>query len=564
MALTKAHNRMIADAAVNVKDFGAKGDGTTDDTAAIQAALDSNGNVVHFPKGTYKITSQISFSASKHLHGENSLIDASSISGTSSTPILTADSVDDVLISGLSILGGNSSGQGTGSGTKTTTMRFRDCDNLVIENCKVKFSYGPSIALQGCTNYSIDNNHIYGSGRDGILTSNHTTGIQKNGVISNNRIELTGDDAIAVDSDIGAQALAQAENITVIGNVILNHSANHTNLLGRGILVYGAKDVVVTGNTIKNSYSFGILCSPDTSTTPQNCENVIISNNTVIDAGSSGDGAQPRSGIKLEDGTTCSVTGNIIKNANQSGIILDGGTFCTASNNSIKECGTAGGHHGVHMIGESNGFVTSNDIVQSAASGIFIDSATTFMTVAENRCSNNGDYTSGSAGSRAGVRIESTGSIILRNNTCFNTAGISTQLYGFAVNNTSKTVYESGNIAFANASVNFSANTVPIYENREFNGRKKLAFSNLTGATPDVKEVRNIDYTASSQTITDFNNGLEGQEIVVHFVGSGNTVDFTGTNLKGNGGVDWSPAVGEVMRCINVDGTNWVCDVIDI
>ena len=29
MALTKAHNRMIEGAAVNVKDFGAVGDGTT-------------------------------------------------------------------------------------------------------------------------------------------------------------------------------------------------------------------------------------------------------------------------------------------------------------------------------------------------------------------------------------------------------------------------------------------------------------------------------------------------------------------------------------------------------
>ena len=34
MALTKAHNRMIEGAAVNVKDFGAVGDGATDDTAA--------------------------------------------------------------------------------------------------------------------------------------------------------------------------------------------------------------------------------------------------------------------------------------------------------------------------------------------------------------------------------------------------------------------------------------------------------------------------------------------------------------------------------------------------
>lgn len=55
MALTKAHNRMIEGAAVNVKDFGAVGDGVTDDTAAIQAAIDSvsNGGKVFFPEGGY-------------------------------------------------------------------------------------------------------------------------------------------------------------------------------------------------------------------------------------------------------------------------------------------------------------------------------------------------------------------------------------------------------------------------------------------------------------------------------------------------------------------------------
>ena len=60
MALTKVHNRMIEGAAVNVKDFGAVGDGTTDDTAAIQAAINTGKPVVF--NGTYAITSPLDLS----------------------------------------------------------------------------------------------------------------------------------------------------------------------------------------------------------------------------------------------------------------------------------------------------------------------------------------------------------------------------------------------------------------------------------------------------------------------------------------------------------------------
>lgn len=43
---------------VNVKDFGAVGDGVTDDTLAFKKAIDSaitNGKMVHIPKGIYAL-----------------------------------------------------------------------------------------------------------------------------------------------------------------------------------------------------------------------------------------------------------------------------------------------------------------------------------------------------------------------------------------------------------------------------------------------------------------------------------------------------------------------------
>ncbi len=40
---------------VNVKDFGAIGDGIADDSPAIQKALDSGSTIVEIPEGNYRI-----------------------------------------------------------------------------------------------------------------------------------------------------------------------------------------------------------------------------------------------------------------------------------------------------------------------------------------------------------------------------------------------------------------------------------------------------------------------------------------------------------------------------
>lgn len=87
MALTKAHYRMIEGSAVNVKDFGAVGDGSTDDTAAIQAALDIGGLVL-VPAGTYIITDKLAFVSNTYLEatGATFLVNSNAMNPTNGGP----------------------------------------------------------------------------------------------------------------------------------------------------------------------------------------------------------------------------------------------------------------------------------------------------------------------------------------------------------------------------------------------------------------------------------------------------------------------------------------------
>lgn len=62
---------LAVDAFVHVKDFGATGDGSTDDTAALQAALyGSVGNVLFIDAGSYILTSTVTIPSGVKIVGE--------------------------------------------------------------------------------------------------------------------------------------------------------------------------------------------------------------------------------------------------------------------------------------------------------------------------------------------------------------------------------------------------------------------------------------------------------------------------------------------------------------
>lgn len=118
MSLTKVSYSMIEGAVVNVLDFGAVGNGTTDDTAAIQAAINSlsaTGGVVYLPINTYKITAPLTNTKSGvSLVGDGSAATIISNSQTGDA-IVFGDAVNELTqcrIVGMKIQGSVTSGRG--------------------------------------------------------------------------------------------------------------------------------------------------------------------------------------------------------------------------------------------------------------------------------------------------------------------------------------------------------------------------------------------------------------------------------------------------------------------
>ena len=89
---------------------------------------------------------------------------------------------------------------------------------------------------------------------------------------------------------------------------------------------------------------------------------------------------------------------------------------------------------------------------------------------------------------------------------------------------------------------------------------KKVTFT-AGDTTPSVydSELFPTANTAAT-TITNFDDGYENQRITVVAGDTNTTFDFSSSSLKGNGGVDWTPVIGDHMTCV-YDGTNWYCTI---
>lgn len=260
---------------ISVKDFGAVGDGVTDDTAAIQNALNSGAGCIVFPSGVYLISDEfiintgafnslfIKGSIARSIDGVGVRIKQTSIDkgvfvfGSSST------SFTDLRIEGIQFYGTNS---GTGSGitlNKSSAVRISDCQfwywgcfgiylkgdintpNYDVEIEKSRFCHNNTVGIY--SDYmAVNSINIHDNTFNNLNRTDNRHGIELSGFVINiyyNTIQ-TLNDGIRIDAGY---------NVNIENNYIENCGNNHIRIAHDGD-IYALK---IKGNHLYNASSVG-------------------------------------------------------------------------------------------------------------------------------------------------------------------------------------------------------------------------------------------------------------------------------------------------------------------
>jgi hypothetical protein len=288
---------------VSVKDFGAVGDGSADDTAAIQAALDTGKNVL-IPDGIFLLSGNLTPQSNQRIFGTgpNSVL---KLNGAVASGVFDAVGTEEaplrrIELSDFTIEGDCTFSGGFPSINNGDAIDFQFTDECRFTRLIIKGFNANGIAVANGSWNIVSDCDVESCGQSIAFYSNAIS--PEGNQIIGNRVRSNGRyNAVHLEGSAGAPELGEGAvigtivsgnfvsdsyghgiNIEVaprtvcIGNTVLRSGPGEEEGLDVGIFVYASPFSVIVGNVSADNHSYGIIIAAGSN----NCS---VSANTTFD-----------------------------------------------------------------------------------------------------------------------------------------------------------------------------------------------------------------------------------------------------------------------------------------
>jgi parallel beta-helix repeat protein len=357
----------------NVFFWGAKGNGITNDTVAIQNAINANSELF-FPPGTFLITDFLTLKSNFCMFGEATIQSIDTVNGLGMIRMI---SLTNVCIEGLTLkkksltVGAASIYMSNCTNCRVENVKTENqdalatrginlfgCSKCIITKCYSSIAsafYDPSVLQlvsveyhgifigNSCTDVLVSENFCFNTGVGISVQTFSTTSDINNIIVQGNIIRNCGHYGMMsyrLNSEIYDVVFANNSVTTIWGTFFNTATGSYTH--GAGIYLQGCTRNTVIGNTVKNVC---ILTNSDT-LAPGGISSILFTSSCSIVGNTVSDSA--RYGI-ITDGTLMNCVGNNVSNCTFSLIYHREGDNINISENILKYDTPTTGHRGVYV-----------------------------------------------------------------------------------------------------------------------------------------------------------------------------------------------------------------------
>lgn len=241
---------MLINESVNVKQFGAKGDGTSDDTTAIQTALDVC-STVYVPDGTYMINAitHINLNNGNRLLLNNNATLKAITNSETNYAVIWIENVSDVEVGGGTIEGERLTHTGEGGEWGHCIRLYGDADEVYIHDINLINAWGDGICCKVTGSIYTERVHVNNARRNGYsiarcesFTSNNDFIENTNGTYPKNGVDIEPDGPTEQIKNITFNNLITKNNGEMgLGIFLLNAGTQPTKITINNIHDYGSR-----------------------------------------------------------------------------------------------------------------------------------------------------------------------------------------------------------------------------------------------------------------------------------------------------------------------------------